>query len=215
MNITVKRFVLNPVGVNCYVVSDAKGTGVIIDPGACSREEFSEIRQYVEGEGIRLSHALLTHAHFDHVFGLDFVYETYGLKAECHALEEQIYQSNPDLALELCGTRLPLPRVGLDCTLTDGQEIACGELRFKVIHTPGHTPGGLCFYSESEGILFSGDTLFQGSLGRTDVPLGSWRQEKQSVREKLFTLPPETLVYPGHGPTTEIGYERMYNPYIK
>ncbi|MCD8266428.1 MAG: MBL fold metallo-hydrolase [Prevotellaceae bacterium] len=215
MRINVKRLTLNPVGVNCYIVSDPKGAGVIIDPGACSEEEFSHIRRYVEGEGIALSHALLTHAHFDHVFGLDLVYETYGLRAECHALEVQVYNGNPDLALELCGTRLPLPKVGLDCTLTDGQEIACGELRLRVIHTPGHTPGGVCFYSDGEGVLFSGDTLFQGSLGRTDVPLGSWRQEIRSVREKLLCLPDETVVYPGHGPSTEIGYERLYNPYLR
>ncbi len=213
--ITVKCFVLNPIAENCYVVSDpTTREGVIVDCGAFDSGEFSRIEEYISSEGITLRHALQTHMHFDHVFGLDLLHERYGLQPECHTEEQTVYADGPRLARELCGVALPLPRVGIGGFLEDGQVIPVGNAELKVIHTPGHTPGGLCFYiGEADGILLSGDTLFQGSVGRTDVPQGSWRALLQSLRAKLLTLPPETVVYPGHGPSTTIAYERQYNPY--
>ncbi len=212
--ITIKCFLFNPVDVNCYVVSDSNGEGVVIDCGAFDKSEFNDLQQYVESNKIALRHALQTHMHFDHVFGLDYLYNRYGLKPECHAEEAKIYEGNPRLAMELCGAQLPLPTVEMGNFLNDGQTITLGNLELKVMHTPGHTPGGLCFYCHSEGILFSGDTLFQGSIGRTDTPFGNWREEIESVNNKLLTLPPETVVYPGHGPSTTVEYELRYNPYV-
>ncbi len=211
----IKRFVFNPVGVNCYVVSDSESReGAVIDCGAFSPDEFSQMEQYIDDKGITLRHALQTHMHFDHVFGLDLLCDRYGIKPECHPAEVSIYHGNPQLAMQLCGVSLPLPKVEVGNFLSDGQTISIGSLTLTVVHTPGHTPGGLCFHFPAEGVLFSGDTLFRGSIGRTDTPQGSWRTELESVRTRLLTLPPDTTVHPGHGPSTTIQWEMTNNPYI-
>ncbi len=212
--ITIKRFVVNPVGENCFVVSDETKEGVIIDCGAFDEHEFATIEHYIEEQGIKLRHALQTHMHFDHIFGLDLIYNRYGLKPECHHEEEAIYAGQPDLALQLCGMQLPLPKVGIGSYLDEGQNIALGNTCLKVMHTPGHTPGGLCFYCESDGILLSGDTLFQGSVGRTDTPGGDYVAEIASVK-RLLALPKDTIIHPGHGPSTTVEQELMYNPFVR
>ncbi len=212
---TVKRFVCNPLGENCYVASDESHHGVIIDCGAFSPSEFAMIEKYIEEEGIIPERQLQTHMHFDHVFGLDFVFDRYGLRPECHEAEEVIYANNGKMALELCGIRLPQPSVGVGRHITDGETIHFGNTELKAIHTPGHTGGGLCFLSEADGVLFSGDTLFQGSIGRTDHATGNWQQEIDSIRTRIMPLPPETKVYPGHGPGTTLEYEARYNPYLR
>jgi len=211
----IETFVVNPLSENCYVVSDPTGEGVIIDCGAFSKEEFKQIEDYIETNGILLKHALQTHMHFDHIFGLDFLFDRYALKPECHELEAKTYERNPQQAFDLCGIRLPLPEVGMGTFLKDGEKIAFGETVLTAIHTPGHTQGGLCFYCEAEGVLFSGDTLFQGSVGRTDPPLGNYRKEIESITNRILTLPAETVVYPGHGPKTSVQYELKYNPFIR
>lgn len=210
----IRRFTVNPLGENCYVLSDSTKEGVIIDCGTFDEHEFSMIRQYVENEGIRLKHYLLTHAHFDHIFGSDNVYEAFGLRPECHETEREIWQMNPTLTYRMMRYALPLPKVEPLFTLEHGTSIQYGTSTLRVIHTPGHTPGGLCFYLENEGLLLSGDTLFRFSLGRTDIPLGSMEQEVLSVRNSLMTLPPKTIVYPGHGDTTTIAEERDGNPFL-
>lgn len=212
--IKIQCFTVNPLGENCYIASDHTGEGVIIDCGAFGDAEFQLIADYVEKNGILLKHALQTHMHFDHIFGLNHVFDRYGLRPECHEEEEKTYEMNPQLAYDLCRVRLTLPEVALGDRLCDNQEITFGETVFKAIHTPGHTPGGLCFYCEAEGVLFSGDTLFQGSVGRTDPPLGSWRKEIESVTRRILTLPDSTTIYPGHGDPTTVGYEKKYNPFL-
>ncbi len=213
--IKIKRFVLNPVSVNCYVVSDTQTReAAVIDCGAFNEEEFRQIERYVEDSGIVPRHALQTHMHFDHVFGLDYIYNRYKLRPECHPEEVKIHEGNPQLAMGLCGMRLPLPKVEMGDFLADGQVVRLGDIELHVLHTPGHTPGGLCFHCPREGVLFSGDTLFLGSIGRTDTPGGNWRKELESVRTRLLTLPKETRVYPGHGPETTIEYELTHNPYV-
>ncbi len=213
--ITIQRFVVNPIGENCFVLSDDETKeGVIIDCGAFDEKEFAQIEQYIEQKGIKLTHALQTHMHFDHVFGLDFLHNKYGLKPECHRKEEAIYADQPRLALQLCGVQLPLPKVGIGGFLDDGQTIAVGNLELKVMHTPGHTPGGLCFHCQSEAVLLSGDTLFQGSVGRTDTPGGDYVAEIESVK-RLLALPKETVTHPGHGPSTTVEQELLYNPYVR
>lgn len=213
--IHIHCFTVNPLGENCYILHDDTREGVVIDCGVLFPQEQQEIRAYISSQGIRLRYALQTHMHFDHVFGIDFLHQTYGLSPQCHAAERETYARNADLALNLCGLRLPLPQVEIEPTLSHGQTIQFGTSELCVLHTPGHTPGGLCFYNKQEGILFSGDTLFQGSVGRTDAPLGDWAQELTSIRTHLLPLPSSTTVYPGHGPSTTIGYERDHNPYLQ
>lgn len=209
----IKAFETNIIGENCYVVSDDK-YGCIIDCGAFNESTWNQIKQYIETEKIELIYALQTHAHFDHVYGLGFVKRDYGIAPMMHSMELSVYNNVPVMAngFGLPQPTLPLPAV--EKYFNDGDTISLGELKIEVIHTPGHTPGGVCFYIESEGVLFSGDTLFQGSIGRTDFPGGSQRMEIESIRERLFTLPDSTTVYPGHGIKTTIKYEKQYNLYI-
>lgn len=210
----IKRFTVNPLGENCYVLSDNTKEGVIIDCGTFEEQEFNVIRQYIEEEGIQLKHYLLTHAHFDHIFGSDNVFEAFGLRPECHVLEREIWEMNPKLTYRMMRYALPLPKVEPLYTLEHDTKIHFGTSTLRVIHTPGHTPGGVCFYSETDHILLSGDTLFRFSLGRTDIPLGSIEQEISSIRNALMPLPSNTIVYPGHGDHTTIGEERVGNPYL-
>lgn len=209
----IKVFETNMIGENCYIVSDGK-YGCIIDCGAFEEGTWTRIRQYIESENIELTHALQTHAHFDHVYGLGFVKRDYGITPMIHSMELNVYNNVPAMASGFGLPQPSLPLPSIEKYLSDGDIINVGELSIEVIHTPGHTPGGVCFYIEKENVLFSGDTLFQGSIGRTDFPGGSQSMEIESIRERLFTLPENTTVYPGHGPQTTIKYEKQYNMYI-
>lgn len=217
----IKTFTVNPLGVNCYVVSHG-GEAAIIDCGCFSEKEWTAIRDYIEAEHLCVKHVLLTHGHFDHIYGLRFVERDLQLKPCLHKLDEQTYLNAMDMAFQFIGVRLPGQLPNIDCFLTDGQKLVLGRddnddkqgVTLEVLHTPGHTPGGVSFYCAQEGIVFSGDTLFQGSLGRTDFPGGDMQTEIDSIRERLFTLPDQTRVLPGHGPATTIAYEKMYNPYF-
>ncbi len=211
--IEIRRFTVNPLAENCYVVSH-RGEAAIVDCGAMSGEEWGAIERYVEGQGLRPVRALQTHMHFDHVFGLDFLFERYGLRPECHASEEAVYEMNPRIVRQLCGMQLPCPTVAIGTFLADGQRISVGGKVLEVIHTPGHTQGCVCFYCEDDGQLLSGDTLFRRSIGRTDHPYGDTPQEIDSIRRRLLCLPSETIVWPGHGPATTIGEELTGNPYL-
>ncbi len=214
MSLTVHRLTLNPVAVNCYILSDHTRQAAIVDCGALTDSEFEQIEAYIADNRLEPRLSLLTHAHFDHVFGIARLCQRYGLPPQCHPLELPVYQANPRLALALAGVPINLPPAELSLTLADGQSLTLGTLTINVIHTPGHTPGGLCFHIPDEGVLLSGDTLFRGSLGRTDTPLGNWQEELQSVRQRLLTLPPSTIVLPGHGPATTIDGELLHNPYL-
>lgn len=209
----IKSFVVNPIGENCYILSEGQ-EGAIIDCGAFERRDWLQIRKYLEEKDITLRYALQTHMHFDHVFGLHFVKEEYGLSPLCHIADQQTYNHVPSMAQALlgCRTEIELPKV--EEYLRDGQKLKLGNKEIEVIHTPGHTPGGLCFYLPEDNIVFSGDTLFQCSIGRTDFPGGSMSMEIDSIRERLFTLPNETKVLPGHGGHTTIGYEKEHNMYF-
>lgn len=209
----VKSFVVNPIGENCYIFHEAN-EGAIIDCGAFELKDWLPIQRYLEDQNIHLKYALQTHMHFDHVFGLHFLMEEYGLSPLCHIADQQTYNHVPSMAQAFLGFKanVELPKVAE--YLRDGQILSLGNKSIEIIHTPGHTPGGLCFYIQEEGILFSGDTLFQCSIGRTDFPGGSMSMEISSIRERLFCLPDNTIVYPGHGGHTTIGYEKEHNMYL-
>lgn len=209
----IKRFVVNPIGENCYVISEGKD-GAIIDCGAFSERDWMPIKDYLEKNEITLRYALQTHMHFDHVYGLHFVERDYGIRPTCHIADQIIYDNAANMSQSFIGVRFDLKLPKIDAYLKDGQKLSLGSKIIEIIHTPGHTPGGLCFYIEEENLLFSGDTLFQGSIGRTDFPGGSMSMEISSIKERLFILPDSTTVYPGHGDATTIEWEKKHNMYF-
>ena len=214
MNCTSKSFVVNLVQENCYIVSDESREAVIIDCGAARPGECAEIENYIATEGLTPVAHLLTHAHFDHILGAAFIQERYGLKARCHAADLPLLnglgrQYEDFLRVPFHGQQ-PTPGE----PLTEETTVTFGTHSLQVIPCPGHTPGGVCLYCEAEHVLFSGDSLFQLSIGRTDLPGGHHWTLIRSLQHLLRTLPPATTVYPGHGPATTIATEKTANPYL-
>jgi glyoxylase-like metal-dependent hydrolase (beta-lactamase superfamily II) len=212
--IDIKTFRVNPLMVNCYVVSDDTKEACIIDPGCMAETEWTAIKNYIESCQLKLVHMLCTHLHFDHIMGCGFVYRDYQLSIEGSMADQQQYEQLRVYmnAFDLDPSCIPPQPPVHD--ITNQPSIQFGTHTLTILKTPGHTPGGLCFYCPDEDVLWAGDTLFQGSIGRTDLPGGNFEQIAASIRDVLFTLPPTTQVFTGHGPSTTIEYEQKYNPYI-
>ncbi|MBR0181838.1 MAG: MBL fold metallo-hydrolase [Bacteroidaceae bacterium] len=203
-----KTFVMNPVQVNCYVLWDTEThDGVIIDCGAWNETEQKRLQEFIEGERINLRHALQTHMHFDHTMGAEFINRQYGLPPTCHPAEQEVYASSAEMVMRWFHMDITNRMPQCQPTLSPSSVITLSSTKIQVIHTPGHTPGGVCFHLPAQRILFSGDTLFRQGIGRTDLPGGSYSQIVNSIRTQLFTLPADTLVLPGHGPETTIAAE--------
>lgn len=212
--ITVKTFECNQLQENTYVVSDDTRECVIIDCGAYYEDEHQAIRQYIEAQQLKPVHLLATHGHFDHNYGNDFIFKTYGLKVEISADDAYLINDLPGQFESMIGIplRRGYPEVGH--FFEEDETISFGDHTFEILKTPGHTPGGVTFYNKEEGIAFSGDTLFRMSIGRTDFDRGSYQDIIDSLHQVLAKLPPETVVFCGHGPKTTIGEEVRYNPYF-
>lgn len=211
---TIKTFQVNPLGENCYVINDDTGQAAIIDCGCSTESEWSEIKKHIAKNNLEVVHLLNTHLHFDHVWGNAYAYRDLGLKAEASPLDKSIYENIDNQIKAVAGVFLPHPPIPpLGEKLQEGSNISIGNTILRVLHTPGHSQGSLCFYAEADKTLFSGDTLFQCSYGRTDLEGGSMTQMMSSLR-RLASLPDEVKVYPGHGPSTDIHSEKMYNPYL-
>lgn len=191
---------------NTYIIYDENLDAVIIDPAA----EAKKIISTIEKNNLKPKFVLLTHGHPDHVGALYELKEKYNLKVYINEKDQEMLETNSTYFGPMLG--LDIKDVKGDFYLKDGQELSLGNLKFKIIETPGHTKGGVCILIEN--ILFSGDTLFLGSMGRTDFPGGN-EEEIFSSLKKLMELPDEIVVLPGHGPKTTIGYERKYNPYVR
>lgn len=205
MEITI--LTVGPVQTNCYIVNKEGGTScVVIDPG----EEADKIASYVSKKGWKNEGILLTHGHFDHITGVSGLISKIGGKVYAYEGERDLMADSRQNGSVMMGYELALEPEYL---LRDGEVLHIADMDFKVIHTPGHTKGSCCFYQEEEKILFSGDTIFMESVGRTDFPTGNARELIDSVRNKVLTLPADVKIYPGHGPETSVSYEMANNPY--
>ena len=208
----VEIFNKNNMGQNVYLAWCEETTeGVLIDAG-CSIADENAIMETVNREGVTVKAILLTHGHFDHIIGIERMKTLTDAPVYCHASEKKFLE-NPDLNLS-CRTPQNIS-VMPDELLNDGDIFAFGKYVFKVLHTPGHTPGCVCFYNEESGVVFAGDTLFKSSIGRTDFPLSDHSKMMKNIKVKLLTLPEETVVYTGHGESTTIGREKKSNPFLK
>lgn len=201
-------YLTGPIQTNVYLVLDEETKhGFVVDPGAHSSKLFQDLKE----NQVILDYVVLTHAHGDHIGGVQELLAHYP-EAKLMAGVNEMPMMNGKLdnsSREICGRDILLTP---DKLLEDGETFDCGNMTFKVIETPGHTPGGICLYSP--GVLFSGDTLFRQSVGRTDFPGGDTAKLIASIKNKLFTLPEDTLVLPGHMETTDIGFEKRNNYFV-
>ncbi|HOC25126.1 MAG: putative metallo-hydrolase [bacterium ADurb.Bin431] len=203
----VETFVTGPLEENCYLVRSSQGEeAALIDPGDDGEELLAELT----ARGVRLTRILLTHAHFDHVGAVALLQQASGAQVLLHEGEKSILAGLP-LQSALFGLSAPEP-FQVSTWLKGGEKIAIGSLELQVLATPGHSAGGISFYGH--GHLFPGDVLFRSSIGRSDLPGGDGALLLHSIRTRLFSLPDETIVHPGHGEETTIGYEKRYNPFL-
>lgn len=215
-DLTLKTFTVNFIEENCYVLSDATREAVIVDCGAFFPEEQAAIRQYVEEQQLDVRHLLCTHGHFDHVFGVQFIHDTYGILPEMCVDEVDTYRHSGEQMRQFLHRDLPLSLPEPGTTFTEGDVITFGTHTLRIIATPGHTPGGVCFYCPEAGILLSGDSLFRREIGRCDLPGGSEPTLVKALKDKIVNaLPADTTVYSGHGPATTVGEERQENYYLQ
>ena len=204
----IERFIVGMVGTNCYVVSNEETSECfLVDPGAYSDKVIAYIREHE----LKPQAILLTHGHFDHIMGLDGVLREFPIPVYAQEEEEILLK---DASYNGWVSYGPAYTFSGASYIKDGQILELAGMTIRAIHTPGHTIGGCCYYIESEHVLFSGDTLFHDSVGRTDFPTGSQSQLVRSIREKLLGLPEETVVCPGHMSETTIGHEKKYNPFL-
>lgn len=209
----IQTFEVNPLHENCYVINDETKECVIIDCGALTETEQNAVIAYINEEGLKPVHNLGTHGHLDHHFGDAAILSAFNLQPEVAEGDKVLMQHPREAALQMLGMDLNIDLPAGNLKLTENEEVKFGSHTFKIIRTPGHSPGSVSFYCAEDNVLFTGDTLFKGSIGRTDFPGGSMFQIISSLRE-LAQLPDKTIVYPGHGPQTSIGFELAHNPYM-
>jgi len=204
----IKQLPVGPIQANCYIVGcEETKEGIVIDPG----DEPDRILTEIEATGLTIKYILNTHAHFDHILANGELAEATGAPVALHPLDLPLWRQKGGAAFfGLDVSSVPEP----DMELTEGDEIAFGTHTFKVLFTPGHSPGHVSFYDGNIGVIFDGDVLFAGGIGRTDLPGGSYETLMSTINEKLMVLPDETVVCSGHGPTTTIGQERASNPWL-
>ncbi|HMU08885.1 MAG TPA: MBL fold metallo-hydrolase [Ferruginibacter sp.] len=208
----IKSFIFSPIQENTYVLYNEHKDCIVIDPGCYFNAEKDELEAFITQSGLTPRMLLNTHCHLDHVFGNRFVAETYGLTLQLHPKEKALLDYAPASGLMY---EMPFDNyTGEYIYLKEGDTILLGEDELKVIEAPGHSPGHICFYNAAQHFIISGDVLFNRSIGRTDLPGGNHELLLNNIREKLFVLPGETVVYSGHGPITTIGDERKYNPFL-
>jgi hydroxyacylglutathione hydrolase len=211
--LTIHSFVFSPIAENTYLLYNQQKDCIIIDPGCYFDNERTQLENYIVQHQLTPKYLLNTHCHLDHVFGNQFVYDTWTLQPYIHP-NEQIMLNNAALA----GERWGLPFTNYNGTvhyIRGGEEIKLGEDVLTILETPGHSPGHVCFYCKAQHFIIGGDVLFRASIGRYDLPGSNGPQLLKSIETQLLILPDETKVYPGHNQSTTIGFERKHNPYLQ
>jgi len=210
----IKIFEFNPLGVNTYVLYDRTGECIVVDASSFFPDENELLLNFILDNNLVVKHIINTHLHFDHIFGVNFVDAKFGLKLLVHRDDVVLLENLPQ-QLQLFGFNTNVdyrPEIG--GFLAEDDTISFGEQQLRVLHVPGHSPGSIVLYNEKKELALAGDVLFNGSIGRTDLLGGNFEQLTEGIRTKLFTLPDDTEVYPGHGPKTTIGQEKRYNPFV-
>lgn len=211
--ITIKSFEFNYFQENTFLLYDDTREAVLIDCGCCRKEEEKELTDFILENKLTLKHLLCTHLHVDHVFGNGFIYKTYGLKPEANKQDVEKLPS-PDEQAKLFGLRQHVENVPVEKYIVGGEIIKFGTSELQVLTVPGHSPGSVAFYNQKNGFAIVGDALFAGSIGRTDLWGGNQEVLVAAIRDKLLSLPDETIIYPGHGPETRVIDEKFNNPYL-
>lgn len=208
----VKKFTFNPFQENTYVLYDETKECVIIDPGCYTPEEKAELFKFIQAEGLKPTLLLNTHCHIDHVLGNQFVFNSFGLNPHIHP-QEEVVLNFAGTAGKMYGVFLEESPAAVKDLLND-ELIHFGDTYLKILFTPGHSPGSVCFYNVESKVIIAGDVLFLQSIGRTDLPMGDMDTLMHSIKTQLLSLPNDVIVHPGHGPHTTIGSERKSNPFL-
>lgn len=212
-NMHIHHFTFNPFQQNTYVAYNDQKEAMIIDPGCYSEEEEKDLKDFIKTNSLMVKLVVNTHLHIDHIFGNAFVENTFNVKASANK-EDEFLLKNTESQASMFGLTLRHATKPLGSYLEDGQTISLGQDTFEILHIPGHSPGGIALYNPKENLVFVGDSLFQNSIGRTDLLKGNYQTLIESIQNKLLTLPENTTVYCGHGPTTTIGLEKANNPFL-
>ena len=210
--IQIKSFVFNPFQENTYIVWDETKEALVIDPGCSDPSERQELSDFITTEGLKVVKLLNTHCHIDHVLGNFFVQKTYGVSLHVHEKDIPVLK-----AVKTYAPNYGFPdyqEVEVEVVLKEATEITFGNSSFEVLFVPGHAPGHVAFVNKEQKICISGDVLFRGSIGRTDLPGGNFEILLNSIEQQLFPLGDDMVVYSGHGVSTTIGYERQWNPFV-
>jgi glyoxylase-like metal-dependent hydrolase (beta-lactamase superfamily II) len=213
MPLTIHTLTFNPFQENTYLISSPSGECIIIDPGCFDRTEQKELKQTIQDLGLKPVRLINTHCHIDHILGNAFAAEEYKLGLEIHQGELPVLESGTMVAGMYGVPYIHSPSPA--SFLAEGDIIVLDGHNIRILFTPGHSPASICLYNETDGWVIGGDVLFYESIGRTDLPGGDHATLLRSIRTQLFVLPGDTVVYPGHGPTTTIGYEKMFNPFLQ
>ncbi|HCS87993.1 MAG TPA: MBL fold hydrolase [Bacteroidales bacterium] len=210
MSPIIKVFWFNPFRECTYVVSDENGSAFVVDAGCSTLAEQERLKQYIGERNLLVKAHLLTHAHLDHLLGARFLYENYGVLPHLHAADAFLF-NRQEMQSAAFGCPLSDEPLTQFLPINDSDILTMGTMSLQVIHTPGHSAGSVCYYlgDSSQPVLFSGDTLFAGGVGRTDLPGGNAESLRSSLQSKLFVLPADTVVYPGHGLDTTVGTEKQ------
>lgn len=210
--IAVQRFVFNSFGVNTYVISGKNHECIIVDPACSNLKEENLLSGYIHDYHLSPVMLVNTHYHVDHILGNAFVANKYSLKPSAHKGGQLFWETAREFGsvfgINLREVKKP------EIFIEEGDILIADDIELRVLYTPGHADGSVCLVSDSQNFVITGDVLFQGSIGRTDLPTGDFDLLRQSIEQKLFMLPPDCIVYPGHGPETSIGYEKLNNPFL-
>ena len=210
--IQIKKFTFNPVQENTFVLYDETGECVIVDAGCYFENEQEELSLFISDRKLNPVKLVNTHCHFDHILGVTFCRAQYNIPFFAHKADEFLIEDAVSHG-DMFGVPVE-PIDPPDHYLEEGQQLEFGSSSLEILHVPGHAPGSLVFYQPNQKFMIAGDVLFYGSIGRTDLPQGSFEQLTSNIKSKLLVLPEETVVYSGHGPETSIGFEKKHNPFL-